>query len=102
MDDRLNSALQRVGRSWGHNNFLQVPVLSDLHAETKRTVYELREHFSTMARIKGRSWYAKKLLAFQHFPNRCVASETLIQLSHIRIEQTRDRIVRTKNILAFY
>ena len=62
------------------------------------TVQEAREHFSVMASVKGRSWYAKKLLEFQRFPDRQVASRTLIQLSRTRIEETRVRIVRTKNI----
>ena len=54
-----------------------------------------------MACIKGRSWYAQKLLEFQHFPNWLVASKTLLRLSRERIAQTRGRIARTKNILAF-
>ena len=79
----------------------QADTPSDAYADSARTVQEGREHFSTLARLKGRSWYAKKLLAFQHFPSQRVACETLIRLSRERIAQTRGRIARTKNILAF-
>ncbi|HEX6805697.1 MAG TPA: hypothetical protein VF133_18595 [Terriglobales bacterium] len=62
---------------------------------------EGREHTAALAAVKGRRWYAKKLLEFQEFRDFKVASRTLIQLSRRQIEQSRRRIVLTKNILAF-
>src|SRR5262249_45427366 len=101
MDGREKSALVRVYRYNGDQLLFERCGASDIRHEPPRGVDEIRKHFSTMAHIKGRRWYAKKLLEFQRSPNRRIASQVLIQLSRQRIDETRKRIVVTKNILAF-
>lgn len=65
------------------------------------TVVENREHISATVFVKGRSWYAKKLLAHQTFPDGRAASRALIQSSRRLLDSSRQSIARTKNILAF-
>jgi hypothetical protein len=101
MDGRGKSTLKRVYRYRGDQVLFDQYTISDTRQTPVPAIHQIREHLSTMAQIKGRRWYAKKLLEFQRFPNRRVASRMLIQLSRRRIDETRGRIVRTKNILAF-
>jgi hypothetical protein len=81
--------------------FLQLSGVKDTRPAPTRSVLEGREHTAALAAVKGRRWYAKKLLEIQEFRDFKVASRTLIQLSRRQIEQSRRRIVLTKNILAF-
>jgi hypothetical protein len=75
--------------------------VSDAPCETRPSVLEQREHVAAMAFVSGPKWYAKRLLEFQSYPNRNLASKALIERSSTLLEESRARIVRSKNILAF-
>lgn len=103
LDEHCRSALQRVERYSGSPNLLRSRVaVPDSGYRERPTVQEIREHCSAMAAVKGRRWYAEMLLNAQEFPNRHVANRTLIQTSRRLLAESRGRILRTKNILAFH
>lgn len=96
------SGLERVERQAGKQNLLTMAARRDTRHREQRTALETREHSAAAAAVKGRQWYAGKLLAFQKFPNRRTANAALIQSSRKLLQESRGRIVRTKNILAFH
>src|SRR5579864_2074194 len=73
----------------------------DMRYTEPRTVLERREQCSARAFVKGRRWYANKLLGFQSFPNRRFACKALLQNSRRLIEQSYHVILKSKNTLAF-
>lgn len=60
-----------------------------------------RERSSVAAVIKGRRWYAKRLLQTQMFPNNREASLWLISSSRRLITESRQRIQLTRNNTPF-
>jgi len=97
------SALERVERYSGNPDLLRSRMaVTDTGYRERPTVQEIREHCSAMAAVKGRRWYAEMVLKAQGFPNRHIANRTLIQTSRRLLEESRGRILRTKNILAFH
>jgi hypothetical protein len=98
MDESGRSVIQG---QLGTRRFLRLSAAVDKHCGLARSVLEIREHAAAMAAVKGRRWYAKRLLAFQEFLDPTAASRALIQASRRQIERSRQRIVLTQNILAF-
>ena len=102
MTDPIRSGLERVERQADTQNLSMMVARRDTRHREQRTELEIREHCAAAAAVKGRPWYAGKLLAFQKFPNRRTANAALIQSSRRLLQESRGRIVRTKNILAFH
>src|SRR5579864_5814970 len=92
--------LEREKRSVGHG-FPRSRARNDMRYSEPGTVLEQREQGSARAFVKGRRWYANKLLGFQSFPNRRFACKALLQNSRRLIEQSYHVILKSKNTLAF-
>jgi hypothetical protein len=99
--------MQHDAVSQHHSRFHSVwnrPVFADKPL-THVPLLQQREHSAAMEVTKGRRWYArwyaKRLLKLQRFPDARVACATLIQMSRRLVEESRIRITRTKNTLAF-
>jgi hypothetical protein len=95
--------MQHDAVSQHHSRFHSVwnrPVFADKPL-THVPLLQQREHSAAMEVTKGRRWYAKRLLKLQRFPDARVACATLIQMSRRLLEESRIRITKTKNTLAF-
>jgi hypothetical protein len=94
------SGLKRVGHYSKKQNWRNLRAHGDASRQP-RDILQERERTSAKAFVKGPQWYSKLLLEFQEFPNGRSASNALIKNSRRLIAQSRESILRTKNILAF-
>src|SRR5262249_18744374 len=83
------SSRQRIDRHRGNPSLASQSAITDTHREKQRTVMERRERNATEALIKGRRWYANKLLVFQKFPNSRAACRVLLQTSRQLIQDSQ-------------
>lgn len=93
--------LERVERFSGNGNLWHSRVRSDKRNPRVLTTLEKRVRISASAFVKGRRWYARKMLDSQVFPNRFESSRALILNSRRLLEESRHAISKTKNLLAF-
>jgi hypothetical protein len=101
MQNERDLGRERTERLSGHFNAWHSAPRSDARGSQGRSAMDKRERISVSAFVKGRRWYAKRLLNVQPFPNTREASRALIQNSQRLIEESRVAITKTKNLLAF-
>lgn len=84
-----------------HSRLHEITRTGDAQLRKRRSIAEMREHVSAVAMVRGRRWYANRLLRFQQFPDRRSANQALLRTSRKLIAESRERIVSGKNIIAF-
>ena len=93
--------LETSERLSGHDTLWHSRQRSDARDPQVPSPVEKRERISALAFVKGRRWYARKMLDSQVFPNRLESSRSLILNSRRLLGESRHAISKTKNLLAF-